>query len=68
MAKNKNEELSYDSALAELNQILENLQGGKTGLDSLTTQLARARELTLFCKNRLRDIEKDMEQFKKSLE
>jgi exodeoxyribonuclease VII small subunit len=68
MAKNKSNELTYDTALQELNHILESLQSGKTGLDQLAEQLARAKELTTFCKTRLRDIEHDVEKFKKSLE
>ena len=68
MAKSKSNELTYEAALAELQKILDNLQDGKTGLDSLTQQLARAKELTDYCKGRLRDVEKDVELFKKSME
>lgn len=60
--------MTYEAAMAELQKILDNLQDGKTGLDSLTQQLARAKELTDYCKARLRDVEKDVEAFKKSME
>lgn len=60
--------MTYEAAMVELQKILDNLQDGKTGLDSLTTQLARAKELTDYCKARLRDVEKDVEAFKKSME
>jgi exodeoxyribonuclease VII small subunit len=68
MAKKDTEELTYDKALAELNSILELLQNGQTGLDELAKSLARAGELSAFCKNKLRDIEADVEKFKKSLD
>ncbi|MBK8081628.1 MAG: exodeoxyribonuclease VII small subunit [Saprospiraceae bacterium] len=60
--------MTYDKALAELNSILELLQNGQTGLDELAKSLARAGELYAFCKNKLRDIEADVEKFKKSLD
>lgn len=68
MAKTNTTELTYDTALEELNNILESLQNGRTGLDDMAKQLARAGELATFCKTRLREIENDIDKFKKSLE
>ncbi|MBK8547906.1 MAG: exodeoxyribonuclease VII small subunit [Saprospiraceae bacterium] len=53
MAKKESEELTYDKALAELNSILELLQNGQTGLDELAKSLARAGELSAFCKKQV---------------
>mgnify|MGYP003455903813 CR=1 FL=1 len=68
MAKTKSNDLTYDTALEELNSILESLQNGQTGLDDMAKQLTRAGELAAFCKARLREIETDIEKFKKTFE
>ena len=48
---------SYESALEELEQIVSNLQDGKTNMDDLAAQIQRAAELMQFCKTKLRDTE-----------
>jgi exodeoxyribonuclease VII small subunit len=57
-----NKKLTYDSAYAELKQILQDLQSEATGLDMLSEKIKRAAELTDFCKTKLRTIEADIEK------
>ena len=54
--------MTYDTALAELNDILRSLQSDEAGLDHLGQQLKRAAELTEFCKKALRSLEADIEK------
>lgn len=53
-------EMTYESALEELQRITQNLQEGKIGIDELATQLQRAAELIRFCREKLRSVEKDI--------
>ena len=46
--------MTYDTAYAELNNILISLQSDETGLDDLSEKLKRAAELSEFCKSKLR--------------
>ena len=54
-------ETTYESALEELQQITQNLQEGRIGIDELAVQLQRAAELIRFCRDKLRSVEKDIE-------
>lgn len=58
--------LTYDTALAELNQILTTLQSEETGLDQISVLVKRAAELSDFCKTKLREIEEDIEKISPS--
>jgi len=53
--------MTYDTAYAELNNILSSLQSDEPGLDDLSEKLKRAAELSEFCKAKLRSIESDIE-------
>ena len=55
-------ELTYDLAYQELSNILAALQQEETGLDDLSKKLKRAAELTKFCKEKLRDIEVEVDK------
>ena len=55
-------QMTYDSAYAELNRILQQLQNDESGLDELSTQLTRAGELVKFCREKLRSIEEDLDK------
>ena len=57
-----NKKLSYDTAFAELNEILVSLQSEEAGLDDLAEKLNRASELAEFCKAKLRGIESEVEK------
>lgn len=58
--------MTYDTAYAELNNILVSLQSDETGLDDLSEKLKRAAELSEFCKAKLRAIEADIEKISPS--
>ncbi len=53
----KEEQLSYESAAAELEQILAELESGKIGIDQLAAKVERAGLLLRFCHDKLRDTE-----------
>jgi len=53
--------MTYDEALAELRNILRELQEGQTGLEALGAKVKRAAELVKFCKEKLRSIEDEVE-------
>jgi exodeoxyribonuclease VII small subunit len=57
--------MTYDTAFAELNAILTSLQTEDTGLDNLSEKLKKAKELSEFCKTKLRSIETDIEKLSK---
>lgn len=53
-------ELTYESAYAELQQIVQDLQGELVGIDDLAAKIARAQELIRFCRERLRQTEEEV--------
>ncbi|MBK6932260.1 MAG: exodeoxyribonuclease VII small subunit [Saprospirales bacterium] len=55
--KKQEESLNYESAYAELQQIVAGLQGETIGIDDLAAKIERARELIRFCRERLRATE-----------
>lgn len=50
-------DLNYESALEELQQIIQELQEGSTSMDELADKSKRAKELISFCKEKLRTTE-----------
>ncbi|MBK9735379.1 MAG: exodeoxyribonuclease VII small subunit [Saprospiraceae bacterium] len=58
--------MTYDTAYAELNEILTSLQTEDSGLDHLSEKLKKAVELSEFCKTKLRSIESDIEKISPS--
>ncbi len=57
----KNEELTYEQALEELQTIVRELQENKVGIEALSQRVERARRLIHFCRNRLRGTEERLE-------
>ncbi|RMD76256.1 MAG: exodeoxyribonuclease VII small subunit, partial [Bacteroidetes bacterium] len=57
MAKKKRPAFSYEQALAELQDIVKQLEEGTTSMDELTDRLARAEELIRLCQAHLRQVE-----------
>lgn len=53
-------ELTYEAALAELEDIVGKVECGELAIDQLTTQLKRAQELLAFCKKQLTQVETDV--------
>lgn len=53
--------LTYETAQAELQQIVQQLQAGQLSLDDLSVQMTRAAELLDYCQERLRATEERLE-------
>lgn len=51
------EDLSYEEALAELEQIVAQLQQQSVSIEELTAQSERAKELVVYCQKRLREVD-----------
>lgn len=58
--KKQPESLNYESAFAELQQIVRVLQEDAVSIDELSAKIARAAELIRFCKERLRATEEEI--------
>lgn len=52
--------LNYDTAFAELQEIVEKMQDDEINIEKLSTYIKRAQELKEFCSKRLREIEEDI--------
>ena len=51
---------TYESAYAELQQIVQDLQGEMVDIDDLALKIERAQELVRFCRERLRQVEAEV--------
>jgi exodeoxyribonuclease VII small subunit len=60
MKKDNEPALTYETAFAELQQLVQALQSEAVGIDDLTARLARATELIRFCRERLRLTEEEV--------
>ena len=54
--------ISYDDAIKRLEEIVEQMESGKTGIDSLVAQLKEARQLVQMCKDKLLKTEEEIRQ------
>jgi exodeoxyribonuclease VII small subunit len=59
MSKSK---LTYTSAITELEEIVNDIESGEIDVDVLTVKVKRASELITFCKDRLRNTQKEVEK------
>jgi exodeoxyribonuclease VII small subunit len=57
-----NEDLSFETALSELEQIVKNLETGKTNLDDMVKAYERGIFLKQICTAKLRDAQMKIEQ------
>lgn len=53
--------LTYTSAITELERIVAEIESGETDVDVLTKKVKRASELIQFCKDRLRNTQREVE-------
>ncbi len=60
--KKQAEPATYESAYAELQQIVQALQEETVGIDQLAEKIARATELIRFCREQLRATGEDIER------
>lgn len=54
--------MKYEKAIAELEQIVGQMESGELDLDTLTTKLKRAQELIKLCKDRLTKTDEEIQQ------
>jgi exodeoxyribonuclease VII small subunit len=59
MAKTK---LTYSSAITELEEIVQEIESGEIDVDVLTAKVKRASELIKFCREGLRNTQKEVEK------
>jgi len=57
MSKSK---LTYTSAITELEAIVQDIESGEIDVDVLTAKVKRASELIKFCRDSLRDTQKEV--------
>ena len=57
---------SYNDALGELKEILENIRGQNIDVDQLVTKVKRARELIDICEQRIKKAKMEVEEVIKS--
>lgn len=56
------ENIKYEAAVAELEQILSQMESGQLDLDTLTSKLKRAQELITLCKDRLTKTDEEIQK------
>jgi len=60
--------ITYQSAIEELEQILDKMESNELEIDSLSDQVKRASELITICKNKLKKTEEDVEEILDKME
>ncbi|HQF01292.1 MAG: exodeoxyribonuclease VII small subunit [Bacteroidales bacterium] len=61
-------QLTYIKAFEELQQIVNDIEEGETGIDQLSEKVKRAAELIKICKNKLISTESDVNKILDELE
>lgn len=56
----KKEKIDYDSAIAEIEEILEHIEEGDLGVDELAEKVKRVSQLLKICRDRLQNTEKQI--------
>ncbi len=59
---------SYQQAIDELREIVDDIQSEGTSIDELADKIKRASEIIAFCKNKLRKVESDIKNLDHSEE
>ncbi|MBK7336388.1 MAG: exodeoxyribonuclease VII small subunit [Saprospirales bacterium] len=60
--------MTYDEALSELKNILQQLQEGKVPMEEMSGKVKRAAELVQFCKEKLRGTEEEVEKLLRNID
>lgn len=55
-------EIKYETALAELQEIVHKMENDELDIDQLSDQLKRAQELIKFCKDKLTKTDEDIKK------
>ena len=64
----KKDKLTYSSAIEELEGIVNEIESGEVDVDVLTARVKRASELIKFCKDSLRDTQKEVNKILEGME
>ena len=56
------ETIKYEEALRHLDEIVQKMERNEYGIDELTTQLKKAKELIQLCKNQLTKTDEDIKK------
>lgn len=56
------ETIKYEEALHQLDEIVQKMERNEYGIDELTTQLKKAKELIQLCKNQLTKTDEDIKK------
>ncbi len=64
----KKDKLTYSSAITKLEEIVSEIESGEVDVDVLTVKVKRASELIRFCKNNLRDTQKEVNKVLEGME
>ncbi|MBP3844846.1 MAG: exodeoxyribonuclease VII small subunit [Prevotella sp.] len=56
------ETIKYEEALRQLDEIVQKMERNEYGIDELTTQLKKAKELIQLCKNQLTKTDEDIKK------
>lgn len=57
---NKRKNMTYEKAIKRLEEIVRNIESGETDIDTLSAALKEAKELVVFCKDKLIKVEEDV--------
>lgn len=55
-------EIKYEEALSELEEISRNMESGEYDIDELTTQLKRSQKLIKLCRDKLTKTDKEIQK------
>lgn len=66
MKQNSQQPITYESAWAELQNIVQELQSETVSVDDLAAKIERASLLANFCRERLRNTEEQLEKLTKN--
>ncbi|MBN2892038.1 MAG: exodeoxyribonuclease VII small subunit [Bacteroidales bacterium] len=53
--------LTYNQALEEINQVIEEIESGKVDIDQLSEKLKKAKKMFDYCKNKLKDTQSEID-------
>ena len=67
MSKKKSDEFSYNAAMKELQEIVQNLQNDTIGIDDLAEKVSRASELIKLCKEKLHQTEEAIQEMSENV-
>ena len=56
------EAINYEEALRQLDEIVQKMENNEYGIDELTTQLKKAKELIKQCKDKLTKTDEDIKK------